>query len=99
MARTTYEHDRITALEIDGAPVQIASAELARIQTWDDDEPVHLEWEVNGRTQQEIPDGVHAFAMTINGRRLVQRGVIRESHAEGGTVFKIVGLDDLKPLA
>jgi len=98
MAHTTYEHNRITALEVDGQAVKIASAELARIQHWVDDEPSHLEWEVAGRTQEEMPDGVHAFAMTIGGRRLPQRGVFRESHADGWTVFKIVGLDELGPV-
>jgi hypothetical protein len=98
MARTTYQHDRITAFEIDGRPVSIASAELARISTLDnDDELITLEWEVAGKSQEEIPDGVHGFAMTINGRTITQRGVFRESHADGWWVFKIVGLDPLKP--
>ena len=99
MARTTYQHDRVTALEIDGQPVPIASAELARMSTLDgDDEVIHFEWEVSGRTQSAIDAGVHAFAMTVRGRRLAQRGIFRESHAEGWTVFKIVGLDDLQPI-
>ena len=99
MARTTYQHDRVTALEIDGQPVPIASAELARMSTLDgDDEVIHFEWEVSGRTQAEIHAGVHAFSMTVRGRRLTQRGIFRESHAEGWTVFKIVGLDELRPI-
>jgi hypothetical protein len=99
MARTTYQHNRITAFEIDGRPVSISSAELARISTLDgDDEVINLEWEVAGKSQEEIPDGVHAFAMTINGQRLTQRGVFRESHADGWWVFKIIGLDPLKPI-
>jgi hypothetical protein len=99
MARTTHQHDRVTELEIDGRPVPIASAELARISTLDnDDEVIHVEWEVSGRTRAEIHAGVHAFAIAVRGRRLTQRGILRESHAEGWTVFKIVGLDELKPL-
>jgi hypothetical protein len=99
MARTTYQHDRITELEIGGRPIPIASAELARISTLgDDDAVIHLEWEVSGKTQADISDGVHAFAMTVRGRKLAQRGIFRESHAAGWTVFKIVGLDELKPL-
>jgi hypothetical protein len=99
MARTTYQHDRVTALEIDGRSVPIASAELARITTLDqDDEIVHVEWEVSGRTQGEIHAGVHPFSMTVRDRKLSQRGIFRESHADGWTVFKIVGLDELKPL-
>jgi hypothetical protein len=99
MARTTYQHDRITALEIDGHPVEIASAELARISMLDgDDEVVHREWEVSGKSQAEIPSGVHGLAMTVRGRKLTQRGIVRESHAAGWTVFKIVGLDELQPL-
>src|SRR5688572_14375765 len=99
MARTTYQHDRVTELEIDGQPVPIASAELARISTLDgDDEVINLEWEVSGKSQAEIPEGVHAFAFTVRGRKLSQRGIFRESHADGWTVFKIVGLDDLKSL-
>ena len=99
MARTTYQHDRVTELEIDGRPVPIASAELARISTLDsDDEVIHLEWEVSGKTQAVIPEGVHALAFSVRGRKLSQRGVFRESHADGWTVFKVVGLDELKPL-
>lgn len=99
MARTTYQHDRITAFEIDGRLVSISSAELARMTMLNDDDAViNLEWEVAGKSQEEIPDGVHDFAMTINGRKLAQRGVFRESHADGWWVFKIAGLDLLKPL-
>lgn len=99
MARTTYQHDRITELEIDGRAVPIASAELTRISTLDsDDEVIHLEWEVSGKTQAQIDAGVHGFTMTVRGRRLSQKGVFRESHADGWTVFKLVGLDELKPL-
>jgi hypothetical protein len=100
MPRTTYQHDRVTELEIDGQPVPIASAELTRVSTLDDDdEVIHLEWDVSGKTQAEIHDGVHSLAFVVRGRRLSQRGVCRESHAAGWTVFKIVGLDELKPLA
>lgn len=99
MARTKYEHNRITAFEIDGRPVSIASAELARIYTLDnDDEVINLEWEVAGKSQEEILAGVHDFAMTINGKRLPQKGVFKETHADGWWVFKIVGLDTLKPI-
>jgi len=99
MARTTYQHDRITALEIDGQPIEIASAELARISMLDsDDEIVHREWELSGKSQAEIPTGVHSLAITVRGRRLVQKGIFRESHAEGWTVFKVVGLDELPAL-
>ena len=99
MPRTNYQHDRITALEIDGQPVEIASAELARISMLDgDDEVVHQEWEVSGKTQAEIDAGVHQLVMTVRGRRLTQKGIFRESHADGWTVFKVVGLDDLPPL-
>jgi hypothetical protein len=99
MARTTYEHDRITALEIDGRPVEIASAELARISMLDsDDEVVHREWEVSGRTQAEIDAGVHQLVMTVRGRKLTQKGIFRESHADGWTLFKVAGLDELPPL-
>ena len=99
MARTRYQHDRITALEIDGRPVEIASAELARITMLDgDDEVIHREWEVSGKSQAEIPTGTHGFAMTVGGRTLTQKGIFRESHADGWTVFKVVGLDELPAL-
>lgn len=97
MARTKYEHNRITAFEIDGKPITIASAELARIYTIDnDDEVVNLEWEVAGKATEEVSAGVHQFVMTINGKRLAQKGVFKETHADGWWVFKIVGLDQLK---
>ena len=94
MARIKYEHNRITAFEIDGRPISVASAELARIYTYDnDDEVINLEWEVAGKTQDEVFAGVHDFAMTIDGKRLPQKGVFKETHADGWWVFKIVGLD------
>ena len=37
-------------------------------------------------------------AMTIDGKRLPQKGVFKETHADGWWVFKIVGLDTLKPI-
>ena len=99
MARIKYEHNRITAFEIDGRPISVASAELARIYTYDnDDEVINLEWEVAGKTQDEVFAGVHDFAMTIDGKRLPQKGVFKETHADGWWVFKIVGLDTLKPI-
>jgi hypothetical protein len=99
MARTTYQHDRITELEIDGQPVPIASAELARVSKLDgDDQVVHLEWEVSGKTQAVLDAGVHVLAMTVRGRKVRQKGILRESHADGWTVFKIIGLDELNPL-
>jgi hypothetical protein len=99
MARTNYQHDRITALAIDGRPIEIASAELARISMLDgDDEVIHREWEVSGKSQAEIPSGTHALTFTVRGRTLTQQGIFRESHADGWTVFKVAGLDDLGPL-
>jgi hypothetical protein len=97
MARTSYQHSWITALEIDGKPVQIASAELTRVSMLDsDDEVINMDWEVNGKATSEVTAGVHALAMTIGDRTHRQRAVFKETHADGWWVFKGVGLDQLE---
>ena len=92
----TLQHIRLSALELDGRPVDITSAELVRIQHWRGDEPAQLEWEIVGRTRDpDIRDRAQSIVMTLDGKRLAGRVVIWSSRSYGLAVFKGVGLGDL----
>jgi hypothetical protein len=92
----TLEHTRLAAIEVGGRPLDIKSAELARIQYWNGDEPAQLEWEIRGRTDEDtLTDTVHPIVITIGESRFKGRGVFRTSRSYGMTVFHIVGLDPL----
>jgi hypothetical protein len=94
--RPTLEHIRLSSLEIDGRPLEITSAELVWTQHWRGDAPAQLEWEVVGRTRDDLVlDGVTSLAITHGDRRFRGRGVATSSRAHGLTVFNIVGLGDL----
>jgi hypothetical protein len=93
----TREYARLAALELDGRPIEITSAELVWVQHWRGDEPAQREWELVGRTYQHdrLRDGAQAIALTADGRRLKGRVVLWSSSSRGFAVFKGVGLGDL----
>lgn len=94
--RPTLQHVRLSALELDGRPIEITSAELVRTQHWRGDEPAQLEWEVVGRTTDaDLRDRPQSVVMTVDGRRLKGRVVLSSSRSHGLSVFQAVGLGDL----
>lgn len=94
--RPTLQHVRITALELNGRPIEIKSAELVHIQHWNGDEPAQREWEVAGRTAvEDLHQGTQSVVMTTDGKRLQGRVVLSSSSSFGLTAFEAVGLGDL----
>jgi hypothetical protein len=94
--RPTLEHTRLTALELNGRPIEIASAELVRIQYWRGDEPAQQEWEVTGRTHdEEFRDGTQSIVIAIGDERFKGRVVLSSSRSYGLAVFMAVGLGEL----
>jgi len=94
--RPTLQHVRLSALELDGRPIEITSAELVRIQHWRGDEPAQLEWEVAGRTHDsDLRDRTQSIVMVVAGKRLRGRVVLTSSRSHGLSVFQAVGLGDL----
>lgn len=94
--RPTLQHTRLSALELNGRPIDITSAELVRIQYWRGDEPAQLEWEVAGRTHDEnLRDGTQPIVIEVGGERLKGRVVLSSSRSYGLSVFKAVGLGEL----
>lgn len=94
--RPTLQHVRLSALELDGRPIDIASAELVRIQHWRGDAPAQQEWEVVGRTHDpDLRDRTQSIVMTAEGKRLKGRVVLSSSRSHGLSVFQAVGLGDL----
>jgi hypothetical protein len=92
----TLEYQRLAALELDGRPIEITSAELVRKQYWRGDEPAQLEWEVVGRTHDpDLRDQAQSIVLTVDGRRLKGRVVLWSSRSYGLSVFKAVGLGEL----
>lgn len=94
--RPTREYARLSALEIDGAPLDITSAELCWVQHWAGDEPAQREWEIRGRTRDEgLRDGTRSIVATMGERRYRGRVIVSSSAAGGLAVFEMVGLGDL----
>ena len=92
----TREYERLTALELNGCPVEIASAELAWVQYWRGEEPAQRDWELVGRTfEPGLRDGAQPVVITLGTRRLSGRIVLTVSASGGYAVFKGVGLGDL----
>jgi hypothetical protein len=94
--RPTLEHRQITAIEMDGRPVEITSAQLVYTQYWDGEQAAQREWEVLGRTHEEdLKEGVESIVVTVDGKRLKGRAVMQSSRSYGLSVFSAVGLGEL----
>jgi hypothetical protein len=99
--RPTLAHVRLSALELNGRPIEVTSAELVRIQHWRGEEPAQQEWEVQGRTYDaELRDGTQPIAFVAEGRRFTGRVVLSASRSIGSELwaFHAVGLGDLVDL-
>lgn len=94
--RPTREYARMTALELDGMPQEITSAELCWVQHWNGEEPAQREWEVMGRTRDgAMRQGPREVVLVFPDRRLKGRGVVTVSAGPSITAFDIVGLGGL----
>lgn len=94
--RPTLEHTRLTAVELNGRPLEITSAELVRIQYWRGDEKAQQDWEIVGRTRdEEFRDGTQSIVIAIGDERYKGRVVLTSSRSYGLAVFKAVGLGEL----
>ena len=96
--RPTLAHVRLAALELDGRPIEITSAELVRIQHWRGEEPAQQEWEVHGRTYDPgVRDGTQSIAFSADGRQFRGRVVVSASKSIGAELwaFEAIGLGDL----
>jgi hypothetical protein len=97
--RPTLEHVRITALELNGRPIEIRSAELVHIQHWRGDQPAQREWEVAGRTPiEDLHQGAQPVVLTADGKRFKGRVVLSSSSSFGMTAFEAAGLGELLEL-
>ena len=98
--RPTLRHIRITALELNGKPVELASAELVEIQYWQGDEPAQRDWEIAGRTHHDgFHQGAQSVVLTAGGRRFKGRVVLSSSSSFGLTKFEASGLGELREIA
>jgi len=94
--RPTLQHQRISALELNGRALEIKSAELVRIQYWRGDEPAQRDWEVAGRTPvEDLHEGAQSVVLTVDGRRFKGRVVLSSSSSFGLTKFEGAGLGEL----
>jgi hypothetical protein len=94
--RPTLQHRRITALELNGRPIELKSAELVHIQYWRGDEAAQRDWEIGGRTPvEDLHEGPQAVVMTVDGRRYRGRVVLASSSSFGMTKFEGAGLGEL----
>ncbi len=98
--RPTLRHVRITALELNGRPVEFASAELVEIQYWRGEEAAQRDWEIAGRSRvDDFHQGAQPVVLTADGRRFKGRVVLSSSSSFGLTKFEASGLGELVELA
>ena len=98
--RPTLRHVRITALELNGRPVELASAELVEIQYWRGEEAAQRDWEIAGRSNvDDFHQGVQPVVLTADGRRFKGRVVLSSSSSFGLTKFEASGLGELVEVA
>jgi hypothetical protein len=96
--RPTFQHVRLSGVELGGRPIEIKSAELVYIQHWNEGEPAQRDWEVNGRTEDDgLREGVQPVVIVTPNGRFKGRVVVNHSRSYGMTVWQGVGLGDLTP--